>query len=220
MQGVTPIEMFGRTPFPAVGPGPYTVTLNPFAFYWFLLPMPTAASRRDTREFKAPAVAFSGSLEELALGDERELLEGVLPSYLRESRWFRGKTRQITSAMKLVAAAKLRRATERALSARPYQKKLGEVMGSVAARAEGFESPLMTKREQVKTIHVTLVTTDRGLCGPFNGTLLRHAYEWFQERKQPGVEVKIRVYGRRGRDFPSLGSRAPEAGVPGGATHG
>ena len=111
------------------------------------------------------------------------------------------KTRQITSAMKLVAAAKLRRATERALSARPYQKKLGEVMSSVAARAEGFESPLMTKREQVKTIHVTLVTTDRGLCGPFNGTLLRHAYEWFQERKQPGVEVKIRVYGRRGRDF-------------------
>ncbi|HEY7502593.1 MAG TPA: maltose alpha-D-glucosyltransferase [Gemmatimonadales bacterium] len=97
MQGITPIEMFGRTPFPAVGSGPYTVTLNPYAFYWFLLPVPTAASRRDTRELKAPAVAFSGSLEELALGDERELLEGVLPGYLRESRWFRGKARQITA---------------------------------------------------------------------------------------------------------------------------
>ena len=97
MQGVTPVEMFGRTPFPAVGPGPYTVTLNPYAFYWFLLPVATAASRRDTREFKVPAVAFSGNLEDLALGDERELLEGLLPTYLRESRWFRGKARQITS---------------------------------------------------------------------------------------------------------------------------
>ncbi|HJR49733.1 MAG TPA: putative maltokinase, partial [Gemmatimonadales bacterium] len=97
MQGITPVEMFGRTPFPAVGPGPYTVTLNPYAFYWFLLPVPTAASRRERREFTAPAVAFSGSLEELALGDERELLEGVLPSYLQESRWFRSKARQITS---------------------------------------------------------------------------------------------------------------------------
>ena len=47
MQGVTPVEMFGRTPFPTVGPGPYTVTLNPYAFYWFLLPVSTAASRRD-----------------------------------------------------------------------------------------------------------------------------------------------------------------------------
>ena len=97
MQGVTPVEMFGRTPFPTVGPGPYTVTLNPYAFYWFLLPVSTAASRRETREFRMPAVAFSGNLEELVLGDERELLEGVLPSYLRESRWFRGKARQMSS---------------------------------------------------------------------------------------------------------------------------
>jgi maltose alpha-D-glucosyltransferase/alpha-amylase len=95
MQGVTPVEMFGRTPFPTVGQGPYTVTLNPYAFYWFLLPAPTAAARRDTREFRVPAVASSGNWEDLVLGDERDVLEGLLPTYLRESRWFRGKARQI-----------------------------------------------------------------------------------------------------------------------------
>jgi maltose alpha-D-glucosyltransferase/alpha-amylase len=89
--------MFGRTPFPTVGQGPYTVTLNPYAFYWFLLPVATGAGRRETREFKVPAVAFSGNWQQLVLGDERDVLEAVLPTYLRESRWFRGKARQIRS---------------------------------------------------------------------------------------------------------------------------
>jgi maltose alpha-D-glucosyltransferase/alpha-amylase len=98
LQGVTPIEMFGRTPFPTIGTAPYTVTLNPYAFYWFLLPVATAAARRETREFKVPSVEFTGSWQELVLGEERDILKGLLPTYLRESRWFRGKARQITSA--------------------------------------------------------------------------------------------------------------------------
>ncbi len=98
LQGVTPVEMFGRTPFPRIGATPYLVTLSPYAFYWFLLPTGTAGSRRDTREIKVPAVTFTGGWEELVRGDEREVLERVLPGYLRGSRWFRGKARQITSA--------------------------------------------------------------------------------------------------------------------------
>ena len=111
------------------------------------------------------------------------------------------KTRQITSAMKLVAGAKLRRATERAVSARPYQKKLGEVIARVAAKAGDFHHPILERREHVKTVHITILTTDRGLCGPFNGTMLRRVHEWLKEKKAAGVDVKIRVYGRKGKEF-------------------
>jgi maltose alpha-D-glucosyltransferase/alpha-amylase len=74
------------------------VTLSPYAFYWFLLPTAVPGSRGETREFKAPAVSFTGGWEELVRGDERDVLDAVLPIYLRGSRWFRGKARQITSA--------------------------------------------------------------------------------------------------------------------------
>ena len=98
LQGVTPIEMFGRTPFPQVGATPYAVTLNPYAFYWFLLPKGAPGSRGETREFKVPSVSFAGSWEELVRGEERDVLENLLPGYLRGRRWFPGKARQITSA--------------------------------------------------------------------------------------------------------------------------
>jgi maltose alpha-D-glucosyltransferase / alpha-amylase len=98
VQGVTPIEMFGRTPFPQIGATPYLVTLSPYAFYWFLLPAVASGLGRETREFRAPAVRFTGSWQELVRGEEREVLENLLPTYLLGSRWFRGKARQITSA--------------------------------------------------------------------------------------------------------------------------
>ena len=112
------------------------------------------------------------------------------------------KTRQITSAMKLVAGAKLRRATERAVSARPYQQKLTEVLARVARKAgESFKHPLLEQREQVKTLHVTILTSDKGLCGPFNSTLLRQTYVWLKDKQAEGFTIKLRVYGRKGRDF-------------------
>jgi maltose alpha-D-glucosyltransferase/alpha-amylase len=97
LQGITPVEMFGRTPFPQIGAGPYTVTLNPYAFYWFLLSTGATRIGRETRELMVPAVTFAGNWQELVRGEERDLLEDLLPVYLRESRWFRGKARQITS---------------------------------------------------------------------------------------------------------------------------
>ncbi|MBA3894181.1 MAG: maltose alpha-D-glucosyltransferase [Gemmatimonadales bacterium] len=97
VQGVVPIEMFGRTPFPRIAATPYPVTLNPYAFYWFLLPKATPGSLGESWEFKAPTVSFTGSWEELVRGGQRDTLEDILPAYLRGSRWFRGKARQITS---------------------------------------------------------------------------------------------------------------------------
>ena len=75
-------------------------------------------------------------------------------------------TRQITKAMKMVSAAKLRRAQENVVAARPYAKKLGEVLQSLAGNLEGDLHPLLEKREGKKLLLV-LVTSDRGLCGGF-----------------------------------------------------
>jgi F-type H+-transporting ATPase subunit gamma len=112
------------------------------------------------------------------------------------------KTRQITSAMKLVAAAKLKGATDRALAAQPYQRKLGEVLRNLGARV-GAEAadPLLQHREVVRRILLVLLTTDRGLAGGFNNNLLRKAQGWIEAKKVAGVEVTVRVYGRKGRDF-------------------
>ena len=95
-QGTAPVEMFGRTPFPRIGTLPYSITLGPHSFYWFLLPAAEPA-REVTQEWHAPTVALRGGWQELVLGAEQERLEAVLPAYLRRSRWFRSKAREIAS---------------------------------------------------------------------------------------------------------------------------
>ena len=100
------------------------------------------------------------------------------------------KTRQITSAMTLVAGAKLRKSTERALNARPYQAKLSGVLGRVAAKAgDQLTDPLLEPRDEVNRIHVTILTSDRGLCGPFNNGLMRKTVDWLEAKKAEGIEV-------------------------------
>lgn len=111
------------------------------------------------------------------------------------------KTKQITSAMKLVAGAKLKRATDRALAARPYREQLGQVIRRVAAAAGEVQEPLMQPREEVKKILVVVLTSDRGLCGPFNNALLRSTWDWMQGRKAAGAELTVRLYGRKGQAF-------------------
>lgn len=110
------------------------------------------------------------------------------------------KTRQITSAMKLVAGAKLKKATDRAMAAQPYQEQLAGTLARVAAASGGASNKLLEQHEEVKRILIVFLTTDRGLCGPFNNGLMRMANEWLTE-KQDVAEVTIRVYGRKGRDF-------------------
>lgn len=112
------------------------------------------------------------------------------------------KTRQITSAMKLVAAAKLKGATDRATAAQPYQARLREVLGNVAAKAgDAVSDPLLARPTEIKQVLLVIYTSDRGLCGGFNNNLMRKVLPWVAAKKADGVQVTVRIYGRKGRDF-------------------
>ncbi|MDR6225517.1 ATP synthase F1 subunit gamma [Desmospora profundinema] len=108
--------------------------------------------------------------------------------------------RQITKAMEMVAAAKLRRSQEAAESSRPYVEKLREVIGSVAGAAQDVKHPMLISRTVKKTAYL-VITSDRGLAGGFNTNLLRHLVRTLDERHQSRDEYGIFVVGRKGRDF-------------------
>jgi F-type H+-transporting ATPase subunit gamma len=110
-------------------------------------------------------------------------------------------TRQITSAMKMVAAAKLRRATESAMNARPYQETLTRTLRRVAAAANDVENPLLEARPQVKTVLVVVIGSDRGLCGGYNANRDRKIDEFIRKQKADGHQVLLRTYGKKPRDF-------------------
>jgi F-type H+-transporting ATPase subunit gamma len=113
-------------------------------------------------------------------------------------------TQKITKAMKLVDAAKLRRAQDAVLRARPYAQMLDEVLASLASAAQGTSEkaphPLMEVREPRK-IEVVLLTSDRGLCGGFNSNLIRRAQRFMVEEGPKYESVQFSTIGRRGRDF-------------------
>ncbi len=124
-------------------------------------------------------------------------------------------TRQITKAMKMVSSAKLRRAQERALAARPFSQMLTNVLKSLVSRAEIYDPvtgeakhPLLARREE-KTALLILVTGDKGLAGAFNSNLLKTTQRYLANLE--GKNVDIEVIGRKGRDF--LRRRYP-VGVP------
>jgi len=106
-------------------------------------------------------------------------------------------TQQITRAMKFVAAARLRRAQEKALAARPYARQMASVLRSAIARVENFQHPLLTQRPE-KRVLLLVLTGDRGLCGAFNANVLRRALEFLRQHKQALPEV-IPI-GKKGRD--------------------
>ena len=107
-------------------------------------------------------------------------------------------TQQITKAMKMVSAAKLRRAQEAAVAARPYAEKMTELLKNVAARVSIEAHPLLQTREE-KKIDLVLFTSDRGLCGGYNANLIRAA-EAFIRRHAPDKEVELTLVGRKGAD--------------------
>lgn len=104
---------------------------------------------------------------------------------------------QITKAMKLVAAARLKKATDRVLEARPYADKLKSVMGSISRAGELPSHPLMEQRE-VKRAALILLTSDRGLAGAYNTSLIRKATEFVRDA---GHEVVLYTVGRKGTQF-------------------
>jgi F-type H+-transporting ATPase subunit gamma len=124
-------------------------------------------------------------------------------------------TRQITKAMKVVSAAKLRRAQERALSARPYAQMLTNVLKSLVARAEIYDPetgepkhPLLAHRQE-KNILLIVVTGDKGLAGAFNANITKAATRFLESKA--GENVDVEAIGRKGRDF--LRRRYPAAKV-------
>jgi F-type H+-transporting ATPase subunit gamma len=106
-------------------------------------------------------------------------------------------TQQITKAMKMVAAARLRRAQEAAERARPYAAKLTEMFQAVAAGAGPDAHPLLARRDE-RRIDLVVLTSDRGLCGGYNANLLRFADAFVAGRA--AVEVAVAVVGRKGHD--------------------
>jgi F-type H+-transporting ATPase subunit gamma len=108
-------------------------------------------------------------------------------------------TQQITKAMKMVAAAKLRRAQERMFAARPYAGGLRQVLASVATRVDINSHPLLQSREPERKVVVVVVTADRGLCGAFNANVIRAAHNYSRDTAFESVELL--TIGRTAGDF-------------------
>ncbi len=109
-------------------------------------------------------------------------------------------TQKITKAMKMVAAAKLKRAQDRILSSRPYAHKLRDVVSRLAEGTSRTSHALLRKREG-KATELLVITSDRGLCGGFNANILRRASEFLTEHRARGEQVSVSVAGRKGLDF-------------------
>ena len=108
-------------------------------------------------------------------------------------------TQQITKAMKMVSAAKLKRAQDRVINARPFANKMSEVLGELAAQTtEEFNHPLLDARGDEHYL-VVLVTADKGLCGAFNANLLKATQAFLKEHADKKIELV--TIGRKGRDF-------------------
>jgi len=127
-----------------------------------------------------------------------------MPSLIDIRRRIRSvkNTQQITKAMKMVSAAKLRRAQDRVIAARPYSGVLRKVLANFAAAVanneEACENPLLARRPE-QSVLLVLITGDKGLAGAFNTNLIKGAQRFQAERS--GASVKLELIGRKGRDF-------------------
>ena len=127
-----------------------------------------------------------------------------MPSLIDIRRRIRSvkNTQQITRAMKMVSAAKLRRAQEKVIAARPYTRLLDDVLANLAAAAQGDpevgSNPLLAHREE-KRIELLFFTSDKGLAGAFNSNLIKASVRFYQAH--PDAEINLVLLGRKGRDF-------------------
>ncbi len=109
------------------------------------------------------------------------------------------KTRQITKAMNMVAASRLRGAQAHMEGFRPYAAKFAEVLGSLAEKVGEEASPLLVPREEVNKINIVLCTSDRGLCGGFNANLITKAESLIKDKSDVNIEVSFTNFGKKGR---------------------
>ena len=111
-----------------------------------------------------------------------------------------GKTKQITKAMNMVASAKLRGAQARIEAFRPYAAKYHDVLAELSTKVEGNAHPLLAEHEEKKNCAIILITSDRGLCGSFNGNIIAKGLSLAKEKTNAGMTVKFSCVGRKGRD--------------------
>ncbi len=110
-------------------------------------------------------------------------------------------TQKITSAMKMVAAAKLRRTTNAISAARPYASKLSETVSTLSAAVDRSSHPLLKETEMGGKALVTIITSDRGLCGGFNAQLLRRVENFIRDHKDEFEAIDLLVLGKKGADY-------------------
>lgn len=109
-------------------------------------------------------------------------------------------TGKITRAMKLVAAAKLRRAQERLVQMRPYALRVGDMITELGRGTEAEAHPLLAQRPPKRTLLVVL-TSDRGLAGAFNANVNKAAFAWLRDHKDQRDHIELRIVGKKGRDY-------------------
>ena len=109
-------------------------------------------------------------------------------------------TQKITSAMKMVAAAKLRKAQEQALASRPYTSLMDKVVSKIASKTSGNSIDLLTGKTDNKTHLIVVFSADRGLCGGFNGSITRAVRAEVKKLEQEGIKVKLLMVGKKSAD--------------------
>jgi F-type H+-transporting ATPase subunit gamma len=111
------------------------------------------------------------------------------------------KTRQITRAMNMVAAAKLRTTQGKMQDFEPYARKFSEVLQNLASRIDPEAHPLLVKKEKVSNVELLHFSADRGLCGSFNTNTIAVAEKWINDQQANGLEYGLTLVGRKGRDY-------------------
>lgn len=111
------------------------------------------------------------------------------------------KTKQITRAMNMVAAARLRTTQAKMENFDPYAGKFSEVLENLASRIDPEIHPLLNKKEQVSKVELLHFTSDRGLCGSFNMSLISKGAKWVKDQQTKGLDYALTLVGRKGRDW-------------------
>jgi F-type H+-transporting ATPase subunit gamma len=110
-------------------------------------------------------------------------------------------TKKVTKAMELISASRIMKAQARVAAARPYSEQITAVIGNLASGGAGLSSPLLTERDDVRTVAFVVITADRGLAGAYNSSVLRTAERAVRDVRAEGKEARLVVVGKKGRDY-------------------
>ena len=110
-------------------------------------------------------------------------------------------TKKVTKAMELISASRIMKAQARVAAARPYSEQITAVIGNLAAGGAGLTSPLLTERDDVRTVAYVVISADRGLAGAYNSSILRTAERAIRATRDEGKAARLVVVGKKGRDY-------------------